>query len=127
MPLPMTGKSPTADEVEWARFAAKTPHHVLSRTLDSARWPTTTFLRGLDAVAALKQQPGKDIYLMGGADIASSLIDAGLVDELRLIVYPRIAGGGKALFATSEARCALALQDVRQLPGGRVSLVYRTT
>ena len=101
-------------------------HYVLSRTLSSARWPTTKFLRGLEEVAALKRQPGKDIYLMGGAQIASSLIDAGLVDELRLIVYPLIAGGGKALFATSEGRRALELQKVQQLPNGLVSLIYQT-
>ena len=99
-PLPMTGRLPTADELEWARFAAKTPHFVLSSTLTAAAWPTTRFLRGADDVAALKRQAGKDIYLMGGARIAVSLIGAGLVDELRLIVYPLLAGQGKPLFET---------------------------
>ena len=75
-------------------------------------------------MAALKGQAGKDIYLMGGARIAASLIDAGLVDELRLIVYPLVAGEGKALFATMASRRRLELQKVQQLPGGRVSLVY---
>jgi hypothetical protein len=54
----------TPAEVEWARFAAVTPHYVLSRTLTSAKWPQTTFLRGLDEIAALKhERSGKDIYL----------------------------------------------------------------
>ena len=123
-PLPMTGKLPTADEVKWARFAAQTPHYVLSNTLTSALWQKTTFVRGVEEVAALKQQPGKDIYLMGGARIAASLIDAGIADELRLIVYPLIAGEGKALFATSERRRALELRKVQQLPDGRMSLIY---
>jgi dihydrofolate reductase len=123
-PLPMTGKLPTPAELEWARFAAKTPHYVLSSTLTSAAWPSTRFLRGVGEVAALKRQPGKDIYLMGGARIAASLIDAGLVDELRLIVYPLVAGDGKALFATTASRRRLELQLVQQLPGGRLSLVY---
>ena len=83
-PLPMTGKLPTSAELAWARFAAKTPHYVLSSTLTSALWPSTRFLRGVGEVAALKRQSGKDIYLMGGARIAASLIEAGLVDELRL-------------------------------------------
>jgi dihydrofolate reductase len=69
-------------------------------------------------------QPGKDIYLMGGAQITTSLIDAGLVDELRLIVYPLIAGEGKALFATTERCRALELRKVQQLPDGRVSVIY---
>ena len=123
-PLPMTGKLPTADEVKWARFAAQTPHYVLSNTLTSALWQKTTFVRGVEEVAALKQQPGKDIYLMGGARITASLIDAGLVDELRLIVYPLLAGEGKTLFATTKRRRELELLKVQQLQGGRVSLIY---
>ena len=123
-PLPMKGKLPTRGEVDWARFAAQTPHYVLSSTLTSALWPRTSFVRGLDKVAALKKQPGKDIYLMGGARTAASLIDAGLVDELRLIVYPLIAGDGKPLFSTMERRRGLELRMVQELPGGRLSLTY---
>ncbi len=123
-PLSMTGRVPTPDEVEYARFAVQTPHYVLSRTLTSAIWPRTSFVRGLEEVAALKQARGKDIYLVGGARTAASLIDAGLVDELRLIVYPVIAGKGKALFETAERRRGFELQKVQQLQGGRVSMIY---
>ena len=123
--LPFTGTVPTPAEIEWARFAAKIPHYVLSSTLTSANWSRTRFLRGLDEVAALKQQPGKDIYLIGGARTVASLIDAGLVDELRLHVHPLIAGEGKALFASTKGRRQLELQEVRQLQAGRVSLTYR--
>jgi dihydrofolate reductase len=123
-PAWITGKPPTAAEIDWARFITLTPHYVLSSTLMSAVWPTTRFVRGLDDVAALKQRPGKDIYLVGGVRTTASLIDAGLVDELRLIAHPLIAGEGKALFAKSERRRALDLRKVEQLPGGRVSLIY---
>lgn len=123
-PLPMTGRLPTPDEIEYARFAAQSPHHVLSNTLTSALWRRTSFVRGLDEIAALKQQPGKDIYLVGGARTTASLIDAGLVDELRLIAYPLIAGGGKALFATTGRRRGLELRNVQQVQGGRVRLTY---
>jgi len=120
----MSNKLPTPGEVEWARFAERTTHYVMSRTLTSALWPKTRFLRGTEDIAALKQQLGKDIYLMGGARITTSLIDAGLVDELRLIVYPLIAGEGKALFATMERRHRLELRQARPLPDGRASLIY---
>lgn len=123
-PVWITGKAPTPDELEYSRFVAQTPHYVLSNTLTSALWPQTSFVRGLEEVAALKQQAGKDIYLVGGARMTASLIDAGLVDELRLIVYPLVAGEGKALFATSKHRRGLALLKVQQLQGGRVSLIY---
>src|SRR5258708_26905387 len=103
-PVWITGGAPTPAEIEWARFAARTPHYVLSSTLTSSLWPKTSFVRGLEEIAALKQQPGKDIYLVGGARTTPSLIDAGLVDELRLVVYPLMAGEGKALFAATEHR-----------------------
>jgi dihydrofolate reductase len=93
--------------------------------LTSALWPTTSFVRGLDGVTALKQQPGRDIYLVGGARTTASLIDAGLVDELRLTVHPLIAGEGKALFATTERRRGLELRKVEQLEGGQVNLIYK--
>ncbi len=123
-PIPMTGRLPTPGQVEWARFALQTPHYVLSNTLTSALWPNTSFVRGLNEVAALKEQPGKDIYLIGGARTTASLIEAGLVEELRLIVYPLVVGEGRGLFATSERRHGLELRNVEQLDGARVSLVY---
>jgi dihydrofolate reductase len=123
-PLPMTARLPTPAEIEWARFAAQTPHYVLSSTLSSAQWPKTRFLRGLNEVAVLKQQPGKDVYLVGGARTVASLIDAGLVDELHLHVHPLIVGAGKGLFATSERHRGLELRNVQQLKDGRVSLIY---
>src|SRR5262245_3898564 len=118
------GRKPTPEELEYGRFVARTPHYVLSSTLTSARLPMTRFVRGLAEIAALKQQPGKDIYLVGGARTTASLIDAGLVDELRLIVYPLIAGAGKSLFATNERRRGLELRKVEPLRDGRVKLFY---
>jgi dihydrofolate reductase len=123
-PVWITASAPTPGEIEWARFAAELPHYVLSSTLTSALWPNTSFVRSLEEIAALKQQPGKDIYLMGGARATASLIDVGLVDELRLIVYPLIAGEGKALFATTERRRGLELQKAQQLQDGCLSLIY---
>ena len=122
-PLWITGAPPTPAEREWARFAAQTPHYVISNTLDAARWPNTSVVRSLGEIAALKQQSGKDIYLMGGGRITAGLIDAALVDELRLIVYPLIAGEGKALFAGGPRR-ALELKTIERLPGGKLSLIY---
>src|SRR5271156_5401627 len=60
-PAWITGSPPTPAEIEWACFAAQTPHYVLSSTLASAVWPNTSFVRGLEEIAALKRQSGKDI------------------------------------------------------------------
>jgi dihydrofolate reductase len=100
---PQSGAVPTAAEVEWARFARRTPHYVVSGTLTSAAWPHTRFLRSLDELGALKLEHGKDIYLMGGAAITAAAIDAGLVDEVRLIVYPLIGDSPWARTAQSRA------------------------
>jgi dihydrofolate reductase len=123
-PLPMTGKLATPAEIQWARVAEQTPHYVLSNTVASASWPLTRFVRQVGDIDSLKQQPGKGIYLMGGARITASLIDAGLVDELRLIVCPLIAGGGKYLFEATTGRHRLELRNVVQLDGGRACLTY---
>jgi len=122
-PNPMGAGLPTPAEIEWANFAATTPHYVVSRTLTSAKWPQTTFLRGLDELEALKQQPGQDIYLMGGARITSACLAQGLVDELRLIVHPLIAGKGTALFTAPE-RHGLELRSAEVMPDSRLNLVY---
>jgi dihydrofolate reductase len=123
-PTPMTGKLPTPAEIEYARFTARTPHYVLSSTLGSASWSHTKILRDIEEVTALKQQSGKDIYLVGGARIVANLLDSGLVDELRLTMHPLVVGQGLALFAESQIRRSLELQDVRQLDRGRVHLLY---
>ena len=81
-------------------------------------------MHSADEVKALKALPGKTIYLIGGARTVSSLMDDGLIDELRLIVYPLICGDGKALFASAHRRRGLALQKAQALPDGRLSLVY---
>jgi dihydrofolate reductase len=122
-PNPLSGKMATPGEIAWAGFAARTPHYVLSGSVTSAVWPRTRFLRSLDEIGELKEAPGKDIYLMGGARVTSSIIDAGLLDELRLIVYPLLAGEGSALFSTLGRR-GLELRDVEQISDGRVSLAY---
>ena len=123
-PVWITGKPPTPGEHAWARFIKQTPHYVLSRTLTSAQWPNTHIIRRVDDIAALKQQSGKDIYLVGGAQMTASLIDAGLVDELRIILYPLIAGEGKPLFASTKHRRGLELRKTEPLSNGRVSLIY---
>ena len=123
-PVWITGSAPTPAEIDWARFVTHTPHYVLSSTLNSAEWPNTRFVRSVDAVAALKQQSGKDIYLIGGARTTASFIDAGLVDELRLLVYPLVAGEGRALFEAAKHRQGLRLRKTEQLKDGKLSLVY---
>ena len=103
---PWDWQGATRDEVEYARFAADTPHYALSSLLSSALWPKTSFVRGVEEVAALKQVPGKDIYLVAPRTTAGP-IDAGLVDELRLIIHPLMAGEGKSLCVPARRNVAV--------------------
>ena len=74
----------------------------------------------------MKQQPGRDMVVLGGATLVSSLMNLGLIDELRLMVNPLVLGGGKALFKDVKERHTLKLKRVNSLKSGKVSLTYST-
>lgn len=122
--LPFSGRVASKNEIAYARLADKTPHIVISRTLDNASWKTTRIVRDVEEIRRLKQQPGKDIHAVGGATLVSSLMNLGLIDELRLLVNPLILGRGKALFKDVEERHALKLVRAKPLNSGKVSLTY---
>lgn len=124
-PLPMTGRLPHPAELRWSAFAQRTPHHVLSTTLQAVAWPQTRLLRHVDEVRELKARAGKDIYLMGGAELVSRLLDAGLVDELQVIVYPLLAGPAKGPFNQLTQRRALRLLSQRPLGDGVLHMTYQ--
>ncbi len=120
----LTGKVPTQSEIEYAHFADKTPHVVLSSTLKTATWNTTRIVTDIEDFRRLKKQPGRDIYAVGGAMFISSLMNLGLIDELRLIVHPLVLGGGKALFEHVTERHMMSLVESKELKSGRVGLTY---
>ena len=102
------------------------PKVVVSRTLAAADWTPSTLIRA-DAgaqLARLKEEPGKDIALLGSSMLAASLLAAGLIDELRLMVNPVVLGGGQPVLTGTE-RKNLQLLRVRQFDSGNVLLTYR--
>jgi dihydrofolate reductase len=106
-------------EIEFARIWQALPKIVYSRTLERVRGDAT-LVREVDveAIARLKAQPGRDLAV-GGATLAGELIALGLVDELRLFVYPVILGGGTTWLAPSGAGIDLELLESRTF-GSRV-------
>ena len=76
-------------------------------------------------VRDLKARDGGPIWLVGGGKLNSSLLDAGLVDEIRLFVQPVVLGGGVPLFAAPNAGSHLELEMTREWPLGVVELRYR--
>ena len=77
---------------------------MLSKTLTTAAWDNTRFLRDLDEVRQLKLQAGKDIHAVGGAALVSALFEVDAVDELRLAIHPIVLGRGKPLFTRLQRR-----------------------
>jgi dihydrofolate reductase len=114
-------------EGDLADFMNKVPKVVFSRTLDKAEWNNSSLVRDNvpEEVSRLKQQPGKDIFLYGSADFASTLMQHGLIDEYRLGVNPVVLGGGTPLFKGSPARLNLKLLEARPLTSGVVILHYK--
>lgn len=99
---------------------------VVSTTLATADWAPSTLIRA-DAVAQLarlKEEPGKDIALLGSSTLAAGLLAAGLIDELRLMVCPVVLGGGRPVLAGTELK-DLELRRARQFGSGNVLLTYR--
>ncbi len=82
--------------------------HVVSNTLSEAdlTWAPTSLIRGADlipAVTALRERPGRDVNVLGSAQLVRSLFEADLVDELNLMIEPIVLGGGKRIFPTDGA------------------------
>ena len=104
------------------------PKHVVSRTLEEPLgWNNSTLLEGdvAEGVAELKQEPGKDITIIGSGALVRSLLREGLLDELRLMVHPIVLGGGKRLFEDGGDRKALELVDSQTFGTGVLYLTYR--
>jgi dihydrofolate reductase len=102
------------------------PKYVVSTTLpDATAWRNSTLISGdvVEAVRALKVQPGKDIYVDGSSVLVHTLARHDLVDEYSLLVYPVALGGGKKLFP-DDLRVNLRLVESRPFPSGVVLMRY---
>jgi dihydrofolate reductase len=113
---------------EYAEMMNGYPKHVASTTLqEPLGWNNSTIIKGNipEEVDKLKQQEGKDLLVFGSADLMNTLMRHGLVDELRLMVFPIIVGKGKRLFEDGEDGRTLKLVDSKTFGTGVVSLAYR--
>jgi dihydrofolate reductase len=99
--------------------------YVVSKTLEKPVWRTTTVIRDdvVGTVRALKAQPGKNIMTDGSSKLVPTLLASDLVDELHLLVYPLILGGGKRIFPEGSMRKFKLLQST-SYPTGVVGLHY---
>jgi dihydrofolate reductase len=104
------------------------PKHVASTTLEEPlEWNNSALIQGdvPEGVAALKEQPGKDILVFGSADLVNTLTQHDLVDEYRLMVFPVVVGRGKRLFRVGLDTKAMRLVDTTTFESGTIVLTYR--
>jgi dihydrofolate reductase len=103
------------------------PKYVVSSTLDSPDWSNTKVLNGdvKEEVAKLKDEQSGDIVVHGSAQLVQALLEEGLVDELRLMVFPVVLGSGKRLFGETGDKKPLRLVDARTVGDGVSILVYQ--
>jgi len=124
--LEMASYWPTS-ELPYAAPMNDIPKIVFSGTLQEASWPTSRIARGDLAaqIAAIKNEPGPDVMVHGGASFAAALAAQGLIDEYCLVIQPVAIGGGQALFASLPAPLHLDLIEARGFECGVVVHIYR--
>ncbi|GCE14545.1 dihydrofolate reductase family protein [Tengunoibacter tsumagoiensis] len=100
---------------------------VFSRTLEQAEWENTRLVKDhlAEEILQLKQQPGKDLIIFGSSTLSASLLNLGLIDELRIMVNPVVLGKGQPLFKGIEEKLPLTRFDTRTFQSGNVLLFYR--
>jgi dihydrofolate reductase len=106
------------------------PKYVASTTLaEPLAWQNSTVLAGdvADAVAALKQEEGGDVHVIGSAQLVQTLVEHDLVDELRLMLDPLVLGGGKRIFRDDGARRPLRLVEGQVTSTGAFIATYVPT
>ncbi|WBQ06130.1 dihydrofolate reductase family protein [Kribbella sp. CA-293567] len=101
-------------DLAFAPIWRETAKLVVSTTLEKAGW-NTTVIDSAEALADLKQQPGGNLLLTGGAALATSVEQLGLLDERHIVVHPVVLGGGKRLFPEGLPRRTATLVESRPL------------
>jgi dihydrofolate reductase len=105
-----------------------TPKYVVSRTLDEPlEWQNSLLVKGdvAEEVSRLKEQPGKDIGIVGSGALVRWLLRENLLDELSLMVHPIVLGRGERLFEEGGDQKALELVDSKTFSTGVVHLTYQ--
>lgn len=127
----MAGYWLNADVIEKDPLVAKVMNEsekiVFSRTLKKTKWNNTHLVRKKmeKAVFELKQQPGKDIIILGSGNIVQQLAQKGLIDEFRIMVVPVVVGKGSSMFKDIKPRLNLNLVDSRVFRSGNILLCYQ--
>jgi dihydrofolate reductase len=115
------------DPVGFADKMNGMPKYVVSSTLENPEWNNSTVLKGdvAEQVGKLKQEIDGVILVGGSAQLAQTLIEHDLVDEIRLMVFPVVLGSGKRLFGEASDKKRLRLADSKTVGDGITILTYQ--
>jgi dihydrofolate reductase len=116
------------DEVGFADKMNSMPKFVVSTTLEEPlEWNNSTLIKGdvAEEVSRLKQQPGQDILIYGSGELVHTLMQHGLIDEYRIMVFPVFLGSGKRLFKDGSDTKVLRFVDTKTFSSGGVVLTYQ--
>ena len=116
----------TDSDKKFSRIADETKKIVISSTLGRADWQNTMLIKDniAEEIQKLKQQPGRNIAVAGGAMVAQTLAKRGLIDEYQIVVHPVILGKGKLLLKDLDVRQKLKLIGTKTFNSGAVELSY---
>src|SRR5437899_3101001 len=114
----------------YTEFLKTIQKYVASTTLkEPLPWSNSTLLKGdaAQAVSQLKQQPGKDLLIMGSGELIQSLMRANLIDDYVLLIHPLVLGSGRRLFPEGSAFATLRLVGAKTTNTGVVIATYAAT
>jgi len=113
-------------EATFSRFADDVEKIVISNTLTASEWRNSSVIGGdiRSKLIELKQQPGKDIAIVGGAKVAQTIGKLDLIDEYRLWLRPVILGKGTSLFDTPSKAVDVTLIEAKTFRSGLIALHY---
>ena len=125
---PAAASNPQSSESDkkFSRYADETRKIVVSSTLNSVEWKNSTLIKNnvAEEIQKLKQEPGKNMIVVGGATVAQAFAKLGLIDEYQIVVHPVILGKGKLLLKDVDMRQKLKLIGTKTSNSGAVALSY---
>jgi dihydrofolate reductase len=120
-------KQANEDDPIVAELMNSVPKYVFTRTLQRVEWNNTQLMRGeaVEEMKVLKQQPGKDLFIFGSANLSQVFIQNRLIDEFRILINPIILGNGMPLFTNKGKHLNMKLINSKTFKNGNILLDYQ--
>ena len=125
-PSVLADPTSTGGDLDHARWLDEATKIVVSKSLNNPQWKNTVVIHDniKEEITRIKQQPGKDLWLLGSPSLAQAFMEQDLIDEYRINLNPVILGSGKPLFGSLDSRQHLKLIEARMFKCGVVGLRY---